>query len=104
MVVQMILGEVGKDTNVEVASCAAFLVERVGGDLHGDAAAAVAQHVRKGSLEFRAAWGRVVRRATLLAVIVTDGADEASALPCLFHDVVAEVADGSLAVGAGDTK
>ena len=104
VVVEVVLSEIGEDGGLEGEAVGALLVEGVGGDFHGAAAAAVGAHFGEELLDFQAFRGGVGGGDLGAAEVVEDGAEEAGAELAGVHQVVDDEGGGGFAIGAGDAS
>ena len=74
MVVEVVLGEVGEDRDVEGDAVHSLLVDAVGRNLHRRAATAVVGHAGEQAVEFDRAGGGVGGRLRFLAIVDDHGA------------------------------
>ena len=102
VVVQMVLGQVREDAHIEVDARHAFLVQGVGGDFHGYAAAAVFQHFLQQVFQFQRTRRGVRGGGDFLPVVVGDGADQPGAQPRLLEEGMGNVGRGGFPVCSGD--
>ena len=101
--VQMVLGQVGEGSHVEVDAADAVQHQGVGGDLHDHMGAACVTHTGEQGLQLEALGGGALGGDDLVADHVLHGADEADlGAAGLLQDLLQQQGGGGLAVGAGD--
>ena len=99
--VQMVLRQVGEDSDVECHAIGPILLQRVRGDLHHDGRGAARSPATKEPLEI-GSLGRRVRRGRRFPVeLVSDGADESGPLPACRERGPNQVRGRGLSVGPG---
>ena len=98
VVVQVVLGQIGENAHVEIDAGHAFLVQRVGRDLHGDAAAAVFIHFLQQVFQFQRSGRGMGGRGDFLSVVIGDGADQSGAQPGLLEQGMGDVGRRSFSV------
>ena len=102
MEVEVVLGQVGEDRDVEREGVHAREGQGVRGHLHGDATDRAIAHERQHGLELERVGSRLTRRSALGPEHVLDGADDAGREPPRAQQRLDQVRGGRLAVRPGD--
>ena len=102
MVVEVVLGEVGEDPQIERTVVDSPQGDGVGGDLGDDVGDAVVRHLPKDPLQFKGLGRGVRRREGFVPISVVHGSQNADGEPRSLEDCFKEVGSGRLAVGPND--
>ena len=104
MIIEVILGEIGKDGGVKLHPSDSGLIEGVGGDFHGDGLATGGVHLPEKILDITGFGGRSGGGKEAVADFVADSADETAASEFRFTDMLEEKGGGGFSVGTGDAR
>ena len=102
VVVEMILGQVGKNRRVEGTALHPILIQRVGGYLHDAVGAALRRHEREHALQVIRIRGGVSRRQHPGADHILDGTDKPDLVAAGLQHRLEHAGGGGFPVGAGD--
>ena len=103
VIIEVVLGQIGKDTGVETDRRDPLLINAMRRNFHRHSAATVVPYPGKQCPKFDRTGCRVTRRLNRFAVIHLYRADHTSAMPCGLHHAMKQKRGGCLTVRTGDS-